>query len=400
MPSEAQVRAVMADIHQVIEENEFCGENTLNADETGIFFGAPPKHQFIPESASRAAAPASDEKARFTTLEMGGADGKMAPSFHVIKCQSKTANDLTKTTVVDNIHRAPGFRAQDGWEKKTWEKTLELERKKGANKEKYSVTFKRPYIQHKEKLITVTCQNKAWMDTAGIAMWAETLLGPYVKKLCDGKALLVWDNCGPHNVPALKQVFESINVVVKNLPPNMTDVLQVMDLVVNAPLKSAIRSHRCEEIFDYFQAWKMKRLQELAKPAQQRKFETWQPPKPKLVDGLRTVIEVEETTLATEKFQDSMRKCFVAVGLSRSLDGTFNQYHEKRAGALQQMSPLHLTIAREEKRADFDSFTLGDVAAEVEFAKPPIDLDARELDEDGEGEMSEGDEEEDNVEQA
>ena len=38
-----------------------------------------------------------------------------------------------------------------------------------------------------------------------------------------------------------------------NLPPNMTDVLQVMDLVVNAPLKAGIRRVRCDSLYDYFQ---------------------------------------------------------------------------------------------------------------------------------------------------
>mmetsp|Transcript_16544 Transcript_16544/g.35865 ORF Transcript_16544/g.35865 Transcript_16544/m.35865 type:complete len:92 (-) Transcript_16544:46-321(-) len=90
------------------------------------------------------------------------------------------------------------------------------------------------------------------MDTAGVAMWAELLLGPYVLTKLGGKACLIWDKCGPHNVPTLREIFNAINVNTENLPPNMTDELQPMNLVVNAPLKAAIRSDRCDKMFDAF----------------------------------------------------------------------------------------------------------------------------------------------------
>ena len=69
--------------------------------------------------------------------------------------------------------------------------------------------------------------------------------------------------------PALQAVFDSIKVTVKNLPKNMTDVLQVMDLVANAPLQAGIRRVRCDQLFDhlYFHSWKLKRVKEAAKPA-------------------------------------------------------------------------------------------------------------------------------------
>ena len=40
----------------------------------------------------------------------------------------------------------------------------------------------------------------------------------------------------------------------------MTDVLQVMDLVVNGPVKAGIRRKRCDQLFEYFQDWKLRRL--------------------------------------------------------------------------------------------------------------------------------------------
>lgn len=39
-------------------------------------------------------------------------------------------------------------------------------------------------------------------------------------------------------MPALQVIFRAMNVEVKNLPPNMTDALQVMDLVVKFHFKA------------------------------------------------------------------------------------------------------------------------------------------------------------------
>ena len=41
----------------------------------------------------------------------------------------------------------------------------------------------------------------------------------------------------------------------------MTDTLQVMDRIVSGPVKASIRTDRVEKMFEYFQQWKIKRLQ-------------------------------------------------------------------------------------------------------------------------------------------
>lgn len=70
-PSVVDVRAVMADIQKTREEGDFHDDEVVNPDETGVFFGAPPKHQFIPKSASHAAAPPSDDKSPLHFLALG-----------------------------------------------------------------------------------------------------------------------------------------------------------------------------------------------------------------------------------------------------------------------------------------------------------------------------------------
>ena len=73
-----------------------------------------------------------------------------------------------------------------------------------------------------------------------------------------------------------------------------------MDLIVNGPVKAGIRRARCDELFDFFQNWKIQRLQALA---QKKPLPKFQPPKPKVADGLRIVCKVCNETFETEKFK-------------------------------------------------------------------------------------------------
>ena len=62
-------------------------------------------------------------------------------------------------------------------------------------------------------------------------MWLETVVKPLKEKL---SKLLIWfDNCGCHKTQTVEDVIIGLQVHVACLPPNMTGVLQVLDLVVN-----------------------------------------------------------------------------------------------------------------------------------------------------------------------
>ena len=68
------------------------------------------------------------------------------------------------------------------------------------------------------------------MDATGMCMWVELQLGPWTKRRT-GRALVVWDNCGPHKVGAVKQAFKQWCIATEELPPNMTDILQARALL-------------------------------------------------------------------------------------------------------------------------------------------------------------------------
>ena len=70
------------------------------------------------------------------------------------------------------------------------------------------------------------------------------IIKPIKEKL--GKILIWCDNCGSHKTSSVIEVISEFGAVVCFLPKNMTGELQVLDLVVNSPLKSHIRTIRAE----------------------------------------------------------------------------------------------------------------------------------------------------------
>lgn len=66
LPSPAEVQQIMSSIQKTIQDGGFSLAEVFNGDETGIFFGAPPKKQYVPLSADRATSPETDDKTRIS----------------------------------------------------------------------------------------------------------------------------------------------------------------------------------------------------------------------------------------------------------------------------------------------------------------------------------------------
>ena len=163
------------------------------------------------------------------------------------------------------------------------------------------------------------------MDSVGACMWADLVIGPWAR--ASGRAkLLVWDNCGPHKVAAVLAVLAEWRVAVVFLPPNLTDVLQVMDLVVNGPLRAHARRARCVALFDCFQGWR--RAREDALRAGAGDEPAFAPPKPQLADGLRVLRSVAAGLFSQAKFKEGLARSFVSVGLAEAdtATGAFVEY--------------------------------------------------------------------------
>lgn len=330
LPPPEQVQAHMEKIQTRIVEMNFSRSQIINADETGIFYGEKPKNQYVPSDADRASTPETDDKSRYTAMLWGAADGEMGDAFCIIKC-NVARPDLSSTRVIQNLHNMPGFKACDGWTLHVWERSLALKNKKGLLE---TSTHRRPYLCKGGTVVTM--QKKAWMDSAGIAMWCDTQLGPHVQRKCAGRACLIWDNCGSHNSDAINAVFSSWGIELLPLPPKMTDKLQVMDLVVNAPVKSGIRRDRIQGLFAYFQTWKCQKLQQQALPVDQQQSLPFNPPKPTQAQGLLSLFKVMEENFSTDKFKASLARCFVEACQAPSADGNFLKYASHHRGTVAQ----------------------------------------------------------------
>ena len=331
LPPVEEVDARMKVIQNIIQVKGYTKAQILNSDETGLFYGEKPKNQYVPPDAARASTPETDDKARFTAMLFGSAAGKMGKSYNIIKCSSKNPTDLTSTRVLQNLAaNGAGFQPSDGWSLLVWQRSLTFKNKKNAME---TNLYKRPLLRHTDGSV-ITLQAKAWMDSVGIAMWCDVLLGPHVRAHCGGRAAMIWDNCGSHNSEAVSAIFAAWGIELLPLPPKMTDQLQIMDLVVNAPLKAAIRRTRVQSLFGYFQAWKIERLQDELRPVAERKYPNFNPPKPTLRTGLQSLLTTLSTTLATTKFEESMARAFVEACQAPKSDGTFQAYTNHRRGSV------------------------------------------------------------------
>jgi hypothetical protein len=193
------------------------------------------------------------------------------------------------------------------------------------------------------------------MDTAGICMWFDVQLGPYLAEKTK-RCLLVWDNCGPHKVAAVRDVMTEWGIRAEELPPKMTDILQVMDLLVNGPIKAGIRRARVDALFGFLQNWKIQRLQHAAKKDGTLPPE-FKPPKPTQAQGLLCLFSVVKESLMTPKFKQSMKECFYHVGLAPDPDGKFAVYSPTKKGVLARVIPQCATTE--------DAVSVGEIVSEV-----------------------------------
>ena len=160
---------------------------------------------------------------------------------------SEKRPDQTGMTVIRDLHKKPGFTERDGWILKIWEKDISLSGVKARHKV--------IYIIHDETGHVITSQVKAWNDTVRMVLWFEVIIKPLKEKL--GKILIWCDNCGSHKTSSVTEVINEIGADVCFLPKNMTGELQVLDLVVNGPLKAHIRTIRANRLYKSFQEYKI-----------------------------------------------------------------------------------------------------------------------------------------------
>ena len=160
-----------------------------------------------------------------------------------------------------------------------------------------------------------------------MAMIIDLILKPYAER--NGGKLFLWmDNCGLHTTPCLENVYRQASTSL-GLLPNMTSTLQVLDLVVNGPMKAHIRNLRAGRLGDYFSDFKSVYEVEREKPVDQQELPKWAPPKPSLHECITDIINlVASGSFCTEKFKANIARTFISTGTCFDENGNFAVYHQ------------------------------------------------------------------------
>jgi len=352
------------------------------------------------------------------------------PAFVIIKI-TVTGVDLRSSTVLKTLHTSgSGFGVTEGWALRLWSDTLTLPLKyvtlsSSPSTPSWSVvqlhahfptrfwcrgkgdvtaTWYRPYLIHLQQGHVITVHHNAWMDCAALCMWAvgphshsphhsqstlflysplpsppyrnvlepsqDVQLGPYVTRGLD-PILLVWDNLAAHKHWFVQKYLWLRGVYVESLPANTTDWLQVMDLVVNGPLKAIMRRLRCNNLYDAFQIFKRAYLKaSLARvTAAGRKqplppLPTWTAPKTTQTEALHTLFDTINTRFQEADFLFGLERAFERVGLKPRGDGSFAQWSGSGLKGFVCKALAPAPCAEE-------GFTAADAAAPFYLEQPP-----------------------------
>ena len=203
-----------------------------------------------------------------------------------------------------------------GWNVVLWTKELTIAGIQATHKCWYII---QPSTGH-----VITSQFKAWNDTVRMIMWLEIVVKPFIEKL--GKLLIWFDNCGCHKTDTVDNVIESLEVKVACLPPNMTGVLQVLDLVVNGPMKAHSRKLRGSRIVACFQEYARLYNIESHKNPEDRIIHKFIPPKPDMLQGINDLFDLFANGFKDPKFKAGIVRSFINTGCLQKYNDDDNVY--------------------------------------------------------------------------
>jgi DDE superfamily endonuclease len=394
-PTVEEVNRILELGHALYRTYLHSPKTTWNFDETAFTWAVGPTHMFIPVNQSRAQQfGVSNAKLRITASIAVSGEGKFAPLFIIIKhsVSSDARPDQRGMRVIPNLHSKPGFTQQDGWHLRTWTRELTITNKKQV---RVTATHYIHYLVHETTGHVITSQHKAWNDTIRMAMWTDIIMnGDYVDKTeGDGRRLLWMDNCGCHKTEAIMHLFEQLKIDMALLPPNMTDILQVLDLVVNGPIKAHIRNKRAARLLDAFKIYKeMIRSESDSAHRQSRspQFPKFKAPKPSMEQGILDLIQLFGNDFTSEKFKRGVVKSFINTG-GIPIPGQvgepliFNLYQSKStSGSIQVLrnsSVINLSspLAPEDNCEDGQEEEVGEVLGALEDLLDSDDLSVENL---------------------
>ena len=111
---------------------------------------------------------------------------------------------------------------------------------------------------------------------------------------------------------------------------NHYHLLQVLDLVVNGPIKQHLRRYRAKSQKESMRKYILWRESQELLPFEQRKFKQWICPKAGVQDGIKVLLTFWDTQLQSQAFKDSVSAVFLSKGSAPHPDYTFEPYIEAK----------------------------------------------------------------------
>lgn len=161
-----------------------------NFDETAFTWAIGPSYMYCPGNQQRATnIGISNDEVRTTAVLAVNASGEFSPLMLIVKhsASSEVKPDQTGMLVIPNLHKKPGFRVEDRWALRLWEKTSTINGVTAHHKVRYLI--------HLDSCHLITSQFKAWNDTVRMILWFEIVMLPLKNKHQKQKMLLWCDNC-------------------------------------------------------------------------------------------------------------------------------------------------------------------------------------------------------------
>ena len=337
LPSDDEIARVLGIGQDLYVRNAHSPSTTWNFDETAFTWCIAPTHMWCPKNQQRATnIGISNSKMRITAAIAVNGEGRFAPLMLIVKhsASSEKRPDQTDMTVIRQTHKKDGFRISEGWSLEVWSRELTINN--------ITATHRVNYLLHRVTGHVITSQCKAWNDTVRMCLWFDVIIKPLV-----GERMLLWcDNCGSHKTTSIMEVIDEIGVDVVFLPKNMTGELQVLDLVVNGPLKAHIRTNRANVLYQSFQEYKLKRAADNDLPLLQRKNPEFSPPKPTMLGGIKDLIMLFDGPFKEAKFRDCINRTFIKTGTlplhreSEDLPDTFVVYRKEEQNGTMSVVPM------------------------------------------------------------
>jgi DDE superfamily endonuclease len=178
-------------------------------------------------------------------------------------------------------------------------------------------------------------------------MWIELVINPMKERDVDKKILLWFDNCGCHKTAAIEHIMSELGINVACLPPNMTAILQVLDLAFNGPLKAHILNFRANKIVKCFKEYKVLFDENAKRDVGVSDILNFVAPKPDMMECIDNLIHLfgSDGDFQKQKFKDGVISSFIKTGTipcSVDEEGVHNfvQYKEESICGKMKIVPL------------------------------------------------------------